>query len=38
VLDLAGRHLVLACVLMIVAFSAGRSFRARSLVKVQREA
>jgi hypothetical protein len=36
-LDVAARHLVLACLLVLAAFSAGRSFRARSLVKVQRE-
>jgi ubiquinone biosynthesis protein len=37
-LDVAGRHVILAVVLTLVAFSASRSLRARSLVKVQREA
>jgi hypothetical protein len=38
VLDVAGRHLVLACVIVIAGFSIGRTLSARSLVKVQREA
>jgi predicted unusual protein kinase regulating ubiquinone biosynthesis (AarF/ABC1/UbiB family) len=38
VLDVAGRHIVLACLVVVAAFSIGRSLSARSLVKVQREA
>jgi ubiquinone biosynthesis protein len=38
VLDTTGQHVVLAFLLMLVAFLFGRQLRARSLVKVQKEA
>lgn len=38
VLDIASKHLIVAIVVVVAAFWTGRSLRARSLVKVQREA
>jgi predicted unusual protein kinase regulating ubiquinone biosynthesis (AarF/ABC1/UbiB family) len=38
VLDVVGRHLMIAALIVVVSFSMGRSLHSRSLVKVQKEA